>query len=81
VKFKGWPLFAFLLLTSLSSAQVFTVTDLGANVGATSINDYGQVTENRLAPDGVTVQGGIWRKKDGFKLLSKLPGATSTYAV
>ena len=42
MKFKGWPLFAFLLLTSLSSAQVFTVTDLGANVGATSINDYGQ---------------------------------------
>jgi len=63
VKFKGWPLFAFLLLTSLSSAQVFKVTDLGANVGATSINDYGQVTENRLAPDGVTVQVAFGERK------------------
>jgi len=81
MKFKSWPLLATLLLTSLSSAHVFTVTDLGPNVGAVSINDYGQVAENRLASDGVTVRAGVWRKNDGFKPLAKLPGATSTYAV
>lgn len=81
MKFKSWPLFATLLLSSLSSAHVFTVTDLGANVGAVSINDYGQVAENRLSSDGITVRAGIWRKSTGFKPLAKLPGATSAYAV
>jgi hypothetical protein len=68
---------AVLLLTGFSSAQVFTLTDIGSNVSPRGINKYAQVAVN-VTNGGVT-HAGIWYR-GRIQDLGVLPGGTNSTA-
>jgi hypothetical protein len=61
------------------SREVFTITDIGANVRPVGVNYYGQVAVT-IGPGGFVGAAGIWSKRDGLKKLGTLPGGVNSFA-